>query len=216
MLSLQTSHSLPRELFLTLNKILGTERTWMREGRRNNAGFLVPFTVTKKISFETTIFKVKKHFYCTNMGFLIFFFFQSRTSLMNAFVIWETRQVSRRFKTGGYTVLFLHLQGDLWELKGPLLCLSTGSELWSTRGFSMAASPRPTLFSSKVQLRYKIKPSSDFPDTQSPAMSQLNYICPSLIPLAGKSVPKSAANSTTGPWHQLGILATIAILHLQL
>lgn len=78
MLSLQTSHSLSRELFLTLNKILGTERrTWMREGRRNNAGFLVPFTVTKKISFETTIFKVKKHFYCTNMGFLIFFFFKA-------------------------------------------------------------------------------------------------------------------------------------------
>lgn len=81
MLSLQTSHSLSRELFLTLNKILGTERrTWMREGRRNNAGFLVSFTVTKKISFETTIFKVKKHFYCTYMGFLIFFFSKQNKS----------------------------------------------------------------------------------------------------------------------------------------
>lgn len=45
---------------LTPDKIMGTERTWLREGRRNNIGFPVPFSVTKKISFEVTIFKVKK------------------------------------------------------------------------------------------------------------------------------------------------------------
>lgn len=42
------------------DKIMGTEGTWLREGRRNNIGFPVPFSVTKKISFEVTIFKVKK------------------------------------------------------------------------------------------------------------------------------------------------------------
>lgn len=52
----------PGSLSLTPDKILGTKRTWLREGRRNNTGFPVPFSVTKKISFEITIFKVKKTF----------------------------------------------------------------------------------------------------------------------------------------------------------
>jgi len=62
----------PGSLLLTPDKILSTEWTWLREGRRNNMGFPVPFSVIKKISFEITILKVKKHFYCSNMQFLRF------------------------------------------------------------------------------------------------------------------------------------------------
>lgn len=49
----------PGSLFLTPDKILGTERAWLRKGRRNNMGFPVSFSVTMKISFEITTFKVK-------------------------------------------------------------------------------------------------------------------------------------------------------------
>lgn len=68
------SHSYPGSLLLTPDKVLDTERAWLREGRRNNMGFPVSFSVTMKISFEITTFKVKKHFYCSKMWFLWVFF----------------------------------------------------------------------------------------------------------------------------------------------
>ena len=98
------------------------------------------------------------------------------------------------------------LWGDLWELTWPLLCLSTRSEYRSTRGLRKAAPSRLALFSPKVLLRGTIKSSSRFPDTQSSAMSKANSqnnICPSLILLAGKSVPKSVSNSKLQRQHQI-------------
>lgn len=57
----------PGSLLLTPDKVLATESSWLREGKRNNMGIPVTFSVTKKIASEITIFKVKKHFYCSTM-----------------------------------------------------------------------------------------------------------------------------------------------------
>lgn len=78
----------PGSLFLTPAKILGTERAWLREGRRNNMGFPVSFSVTMKISSEITTFMVKKHFYCPKMWFLHVFFFIFKAE-QNSCMLWS-------------------------------------------------------------------------------------------------------------------------------
>lgn len=121
----------PGSLLLTPDKILGTERTWLRDGRRNNMGIPVPFSVTKKISFEITIFKAKKHFYCSKMWFLLFFFFLNQNKSHACFGhLWALAGFREVQNCGIYSFILASaglLQGDLRELKGPLLC----SRVWA-------------------------------------------------------------------------------------